>query len=186
MNSAGTSIIENAARNQNFWVQWHINLGFTRMDFYTENHLKVTYRIMPFSLIRALQIAPGNSIDWGKSLKLGSLVFKVNAIEIDGQNSFRGVQSSNHILLRKGYANLETEAHELIHVYQNNQFSGINSYFYKVSSHLKEDFGFYRIYSKIFYTDLNTIAFDQLFNMLRKESDFNNNVLENEVYYYLR
>lgn len=56
INSAGTSIIENAAANRDFWNRWHLNLGFTRLDVYTKDQLQLKYRIMPFSLFRAIQL----------------------------------------------------------------------------------------------------------------------------------
>ena len=45
INFAGVSIIENAAGNRNFWERWHINFGFNRLEFYTKDKFKLSYRI---------------------------------------------------------------------------------------------------------------------------------------------
>lgn len=43
VNSAGVSIIENAAANRDFYDRWHLNIGFNRLEFYTKDKFKVSY-----------------------------------------------------------------------------------------------------------------------------------------------
>lgn len=185
INSAGTSIIENAAANRDFWDRWHLNLGFTRLDVYTNDRLHFQYRIMPFSLFRAiqLQILEGG-IDLNESLKLGVLVFSPNELKTVRPTYMEGAQSSNHILLKNSVAGYEIKAHEIIHVYQNNQFSGFNSYLNKADNYLKRNYKAYNLYQKIFYTDFNSPIFRGLYHLGESNGgSYDENIFEKEAYF---
>ncbi|MCH7525326.1 MAG: hypothetical protein IIC74_10080 [Bacteroidetes bacterium] len=82
VNAAGISIIENAAANRNLWEQWHINLGFNRFEFYTQDKFKVSYRIMPFALYKTIDGFTQGKLDVSESVKIGSFVFVSNQIKI--------------------------------------------------------------------------------------------------------
>lgn len=186
VNSAGISIIENAAANRNFWNRWHLNIGFTRLDIYTKDKLRLKYRIMPFSLLYAvnIQIVEGN-IDFNKSLKLGVLVFTPRQ---SGLSSFKsdGAQISNHIALRDN-PGLEIEAHEVLHVYQQNQFSGFNSYFIKTDNYLKRNYKWYSFYKKVFHTDFNTPIFSGIYRLGEiSAGSYRVNIFEKEAYFFTR
>jgi hypothetical protein len=187
LNSAGTSIIENAASNKDFWENWHITLGFTRFDINIKDNVQIRYRVMPFSLLRAIQLQTiSRNVDWNKSMKLGVLVF------IRDEHTFRsadvdGSQASNHISLKKDSAGIEIEAHEILHVYQNNQFSGLNPYFNKINSSLQENSKIYGSYQKIFYTDFNSPIFRGLYKLGRsKAGSYEENIFEREAYFFAR
>lgn len=188
INSAGTSIIENAAANRDFWERWHLNLGFTRLDIFTKDRLHFQYRIMPFSLFRAIQLTQLNSdIDWKKSLKLGVLVFLRNEISFGEFSNVQGAQASNHISLKRNVAGISTEGHELIHVYQNNQFSGFNSYYSKIDDYLRGASKAYNLYQKIFYTDFNSPIFRGLYKFGRSQAKTSReNLFEKEAYFLTR
>ncbi len=72
MNSAGTSILENAASNRDFWDRWHINIGFNRLELDTTEKLKVSYRIMPFALGSTFYGFTQGKLDINESLKIGT------------------------------------------------------------------------------------------------------------------
>lgn len=186
VNSAGTSIIENAAANRKLWDQWHLDVGFTRLDILTENGFKIKYRIKPFSLYSALQLWRGNKVDWNKSLKLGALVFELREIEMNGEN-FRGATVSDHIaLLDNNRSPLETEAHELIHIYQLHQFSGVNAYFNPVYNILEKEFNPFSIYKNIFYIDWNSPLYKLLITIDRNNSAREKDIFfEREAYYLI-
>jgi len=188
LNSAGTSIIENAAANMDFWDRWHLNLGFTRLDISTKDRLHFQYRIMPFSLFRALQLTQLDSnIDWNKSLKLGVLVFIRNDISFGEFSDVQGAQASNHISLKRNVAGISTEAHELIHVYQNNQFSAFNSYYLKINNYVKDTSKAYNLYQKIFYTDFNSPIFRGLYKFGKNQVNSpQENTFEKEAYFFTR
>ncbi len=50
LNSAGTSIIENAANNRDIFDRFHINLAFNRIEFHTPGKLRVRYKVLPVAL----------------------------------------------------------------------------------------------------------------------------------------
>ena len=78
VNSAGTSIIENAAANKDFWTRWHLNIGFNRFELNTNESFKMSYRIMPFAFYSTIANATEGDFNLGKSLKMGTFGFKTN------------------------------------------------------------------------------------------------------------
>lgn len=152
LNSAGNSIIENAARNDNFWVRWHINFGFNRLDIYTQDQLKFQYSIIIFPLYGTLlNASKGRKLNLKKSLQLATIVFD------DPNLDALGRAGANIITLKSSViaVSKRTEAHELIHTYQYEQLSGINFYLDSVTRDYKKGYNFYRLYDQIFLTDLN-------------------------------
>ncbi len=74
INSAGVSIIENAAANRNFAERWHLNIGFNRLELYTQNTFKLKYRIMPFALNYVIYGFTQGNLDVNTSLKTGNFM----------------------------------------------------------------------------------------------------------------
>lgn len=185
VNSAGTSIIENAAANRDFWERWHLNFGFNRVELSTKENFKISYKIMPFALYSSIYNSTIGKFDFVKSIKLGTPVFKADNILTRGINA-RGVTSTNSIILKNNINNpYEVEGHELIHVYQYENFSGFNSFFLKTQEKLKGKYIIVNNYSKIFYTDLNAALLSGFYGLetLRVEKD-RDNFIEKEAYYF--
>tara|TARA_R100000935_G_C2829815_1_gene164390 strand:- start:978 stop:1853 length:876 start_codon:yes stop_codon:yes gene_type:complete len=159
LNAAGNSIIENAARNDDFWVRWHINFGFNRLEIHTQDQLKFKYSInlFPFygSILNAFK---EGKFDFGKSIKLGTIVF------VDPNLEALGSVGSNIITFRPSVGK-GTEAHELVHTYQYEQLSGVNFYLDPFTSDLKKKHKLLRLYDRIFYTDLNYLLEISLYYM---------------------
>lgn len=187
VNSAGTSIIENAAANRDFWSRWHLNIGFNRIEVNTKEKFRLSYRIMPFALIDFSVTAFQAKLDWDKSLKLGTFVFRFDRIgkKID----YYGQARSNSIIILSDVRGTVALPHELLHVYQNNQFSGFNSVIKKPVNRLSNNWKMdkiNRIYSKIFYTDYNYILFGGLYFLVNPDmkNQGENNFFEKEAEYY--
>lgn len=175
LNAAGNSIIENAARNDDFWVRWHINFGFNRVDIYTENKFKLSYRIMPFSFYIAMyNLGSGQKFSFRRSIKLGTLVFESK--DLTGS---LGRASSNIISLRP-YVKKRTEAHELIHTYQYEQFSGFNNYFEPFKKGLREKYSAFGWFERVFYIDLNYPIWVLAYEFYQDS----NNIFEKEAYFF--
>lgn len=176
LNAAGNSIIENAASNDNFWVRWHINFGFNRIDIYTENKFELNYKIMPFSLYIALyNFGSDREFSVHKSLKLGTMVF-------EGDLSGALGRATSNIIVLKPYGKKRTEAHELVHTYQYEQFSGFNSFFNPFKKSLREKSGAFRWLERIFYVDFNYPL-----HVLITEGFYqdNSNIFEKEAYFLI-
>lgn len=184
VNAAGNSIIENAASNQNFWEQWHLNIGFNRFDIYTKNNFRLQYRVMPFSLESAIYGFINYSFDASESLKLGTIVFRGETIEIKGNTNFNAASRDNIIFL-KSSTTIPSKAHELVHTYQYEQYSGIKAYFNKVSNKLESKSKIYNFYTKYFYTDFNAPLIFLFYQTESKRADrYEDNIFEKEAYYF--
>ncbi|WP_405199301.1 hypothetical protein [Christiangramia sp. LLG6405-1] len=180
VNAAGNSIIENAASNQDFWVQWHLNIGFNRLDIYTKDKFKFRYRIMPFSLFFTIKELDRFKFDFSKTMKLGTPVFKVPRIFKAGEKFLNGGSLTNFIYLKET-STPGTTAHELIHTYQYEQQSGFNAFLNKPIKSLSKKSKFVKFYTKNFYTDFNFITSELLYGI---EPNYDENNFEKEAGYF--
>lgn len=189
LNAAGTSLIENGAANRPFASQWHINFGFNRLEIRTNKEIKLRYRIMPFSLIGTLQIANSNKFEFKKSLKTGFLIFTSNMIDLGNSDYdiiYGQTSGTNSILILDNELGEFALPHEIIHVYQYEQFSGINTYLNKTMDKYSEKNKLLRTYNKIFYTDFNYLIFGGLYFAANpdRKNPRKNNPFEIEANYY--
>lgn len=190
VNSAGASIIENAALNTNFWEVWHLNIGFNRLQFYTKDKFKVDYRIMPFSLGATVYGFTQGNLDFRTFLKTGNFVFAVNkfrGISASGFDSefIEGQAIGNVVLYKRNpsvFITKETIAHEIIHVYQYEGFSGFNSYLNDFTQKLNIKNNTINNYHKIFHTDYNFLILGGLYSINPK---YDTNIFEREARYFV-
>ncbi|WP_034894344.1 hypothetical protein [Gillisia sp. Hel_I_29] len=186
VNAAGNSIIENAAGNQNFWVKWHLNIGFNRFDIYTKDKFRLRYRIMPFSLGSTISGFINYSFDFSQSLTFGTFVFTDENISIDGINNFDGATGDNLFVLKEN-SPISIKAHEIIHTYQYEQLSGINMYVSPISTKLESKSKLFKFYQKYFYTDYNSVLKKFLYQIEKKKSqNYSDNLFEKEAYYFMQ
>ncbi|MDT0645639.1 hypothetical protein RM545_02960 [Zunongwangia sp. F260] len=155
VNSAGSSIIENAAANRDFWERWHLNFGFNRFEIDTKNNFKFSYRIMPFSLFAAATAALDSRLDVKYSLRTGTFVFRSS--EIDRDRNIYGQARLNTIILLSDYRGLAALPHEVVHTYQYEELSGFNSFLNKPMKRLSEKNKIVRLYNRLFYTDFHAV-----------------------------
>lgn len=184
VNSAGASIIENAAANRDFWARWHLNIGFNRIEVNTENNFGLSYRIMPFSLISTVYSATKGNLDVETSLRVGTFVFRKEAVQ--GENL--GSAPANSIILTEGIKGDLVLPHEIIHIYQYEQTSGFNNFLTRTEKSISSKLGFsefYTFYNKIFYNDYNYIL-NSLLYVIADTKGHENNFIEDEARYYSR
>lgn len=189
VNSAGTSIIENAAANRDFWARWHLNIGFNRIEVNTKENFRVSYRIMPFSLLLTSRNFIRGQIDLASSLRLGTFVFRKDVIDTDAKIS--GQANGNSIILIKGASGTMALPHELIHVYQFEQFSGINNILSKLEDKSLKKLSLqnlHKLYKRIFYTDYNLPFMYTLYYLANPQENDGHllNEFEVEAYYFTR
>ena len=178
INSAGTSIIENAVANRNFWDRWHLNIGFNRVEIYTKDRFKVSYRVMPFALGSTIYGFTQGKLSFSESIKTGTFIFRVNK-----NMGLEGLTLSNIILLSNNKSFFTKEvitAHELIHNYQYESFSGLNSFLNKPIKNLNLNKKWSKKYHSIFYNDFNFIT--NGFGYILSKG--NNNLFEREAQFY--
>ena len=184
LNSAGVSILENAAANREFWDRWHLNIGFSRFEFYTNNKFKVTHRIMPFALSSTIYGFTQGKLDISKSAKVGNFVFIAEKIKFNETLYTEGKTIANSILLTKNPVSSTKEiifAHEIIHIYQYESFSGFNPFLNKPIDNLTKTKKWVNQYHKIFYTDYNFL-FNGGLSLI--ETDHDKDFFENEARFY--
>lgn len=191
LNSIGNSIIHNAASNRDFWEKGYFNLGFNRFEFSFRGKFKVNYKIMPLAFYGTVINASKGSFDFKNSIKTGHFIFKTNSIDNRLENiEKRGVTNFNTILILNNFISKEIEskvlAHEIIHIYQYNDFSNINPVFNKPKElFLNNENKVVKFYRKWFYSDFNGLLLIQLYDLENQNrKTYNDNYFESEANYY--
>ncbi len=180
INSAGTSIVENASSNRDFWERWHINFGFNRLEFYTKEKFKMKYRIMPISLALTIYSSIGNKFEFKRTLQTGEIIFSSNNTE------FRGYTLGNIIVINNSEINFANiYSHEIIHVYQYYDFNFINTYLSKPMNKWNMKSKKFKSLNNIFYFDLQMPLYKGLYLLenINKNSHYDN-FFENEAGFY--
>lgn len=194
VNSAGTSIIENAASNRNFWEQWNLNIGFNRIEFHTKDKLQVKYRIQPISFLLTAYTAVNNKFEPKLSLRLGEFVFSGNNYYHKNDNPYLGAAIGTSVLLNPetGGFNYNTVAHEMIHVFQYHDFNVLNAYMNKPLQEFEENSSFFRKMNNILHYDINIFIFAGLYKMehfgedLQTFNGYYSNYFEREAHLFSR
>lgn len=153
----GNSVVENAAANRRFWSQWHFDVGFVRVEYDVEQG-SVLPRFMPSMFGGYVFIlAHGGRFDALTSLRSGALTFRAreisyspNLVASTTTNGFLFVNS-----LRSGPVFYETYAHEMVHSFQFQEFSGVNYFFKPLTDKWKERSPAFAKISRYVYGDLN-------------------------------
>lgn len=190
VNSAGTSIIENAAANRDFWTRWHINIGFNRFEISTENNVKFKYRIMPFALAGAFSSLISGKFNPELSLKTGTPIFTTNSLQKGGYENFIVYGTTplftNSLLILNNENGLEALPHEIIHTFQYESFSFINSFLEKPINTKLNKSDYLKWYTKIFYTDFNYLLAQGLYYLANPDgtNQLENNFFEREAIFY--
>jgi len=149
VNSAGTSIVENASSNRNFWEKWHLNIGFNRIEFYTKDKFKFKYKIMPVSLALTFHTAINNKFELKRSLQTGEFIFSSNKTE------YKGYTIGNVITINeKSIDSYDIYSHEIIHIYQYYDFNFINTYLNKTINRWEQKSNTFKAFNSIFYFDV--------------------------------
>lgn len=183
--SAGNSIVENAAANRNFWSQWHYDVGFVRIEFKTGPFI-LTPRFMPSTFGGIAFMAANGNFDYKSTLRSGTLTFRTdnfwfvtNLTASTLSNGFLITSSLDH-----GKVFYDTYAHEMIHVFQFQEFSGCNYFFNPLSDKWKFKSTAFKKISKWVYGDLNyeLMSVNYLFIQRGyKDKFYCKNYLENEA-----
>lgn len=188
VNSAGTSIIENAAGNRNLWERWHLNIGFNRFEINATENFRLSYRIMPAALFSTVYSFTDAKLDPHLSLRMGTFVFKTH--EIISDPGIYGQSRVNTIVIKEGIMGRIALPHELIHNYQYERLSGFNTFWDKPVEKLSEEFSWINTYNKIFYNDYNAFLGRGLYYLANpkqihdKENYLEKNFFEREAEYY--
>lgn len=155
--SAGNSIVENASANRDFWSQWHYDVGFIRVEVKTKT-FSVIPKFMPSVFGGFVFIAlNGSRFDAVTSLKSGSVTFRTKQIHY-APNLVASTTTNGFLIvdtLTSGKVFYETFAHEMVHAFQFQEYSGVNYYFNPITDKWKANSPFFKKFSKYVHGDLN-------------------------------
>ncbi len=155
--SAGNSIVENAAANRPFWSRWHYDIGFMRLELETSGPISFTPRFMPSAFGGIVFMAANGTIDGATSLKSGTLTFRAD--QVNYASHLSASTASNGFLfinsLNQGHVFYDTYAHEMIHAFQFQEFSGINYFFKPLTERWKIKSPRFENLSRWIYGDVN-------------------------------
>lgn len=185
VNSAGTSIIENASSNRNFWERWHFNIGFNRFEFYTKDRFKVRYKIMPVSLYLTVATGIGNKFELRRTLQTGEIIFSGNGISGNGISA-RAVTNGNILLFDESQLNeYDLYAHEIIHIYQYYDYNFVNTYLNKPIDKWRNNSNTFSKINNLFYFDTQGAILRPLYLLEnRNRNCYYDNFFENEAGFY--
>lgn len=184
--SAGNSVVENASANRDFWSVWHYDIGFIRLE-YNVAQKSLTPRIMPSTFAGTVFLAVKGKFDAGTSLKSGSLTFRAG--DIGYSPRFVASTPTNGFLIRDslyttGPDFYDVYAHEMVHAFQFQEFSGVNYFFRPLTDKWKAKSPWFAKWSKYIYGDLNYEIMGINYFLIQKGhkvKDYCSNFLENEA-----
>lgn len=185
LNSAGTSIKENAALNRDFWVQWNMHIGFLRLELHNTDNFRFRAKALPVASYYTFLAFIYTDFEARQSLKTGHLVFSSDDPRFEATNS-AGIVFPGIMVLRHGYeAHSQLQAHEIIHLYQQNDFSIFNAYYNKAITGLSKGSPFVDKLSRYIYPDLSGGIHLAVYQFERRRSVYYyDNFLEHEAAYY--
>ncbi len=147
VNSAGISMIENAAKNINFYDKWHIHIGFNRFEIETKEKLKFNYKVMPVALGGTIASLGQGKFNLKYTLQTGTPIF----ITKKRENTITLV---NSIVIEKHREIPRSLAHEFLHALQYDDYMAINVFFDKKRTKWTSNSKLIKNYSKWVYTDI--------------------------------
>ena len=186
LNFSGASIKENAANNIDFWERWYFNIGFNRIEFYTKDTFTVRYKVMPITAAYTISSFFTTDFDVKSSLKTGHLIF----IDRKYNQDYYGYSLPGTITLANNIpANREiiTRAHEIIHLYQSEDFSLFNSYYGDKLDKYIQKYPKVNSVSKWIYLDLHLLVLRAAYLFEHRNVTLDNyydNYFEHEAKYY--
>lgn len=134
VHSAGNSICYNAAMGNNFGKYWVFDYAAARINFHVDNgSLKIQPQFNASFLYDIYYGFGSGGVDWTKSLQTGSFTFSSNTELFEGGRSPAIGRAYCHSinyakLYDKSYRH-QTVAHELVHMYQANEYRIFNTYY---------------------------------------------------------
>ena len=185
VNAAGTSIVENAAANRDFWERWHLNYGFSRFELDLKEHPRFHYKVMPIAFVYTVGVALQTKFELGKTLQTGQFIFSSNTKRWEETNSI-GVAVPGNIIYKPGMESFyNVITHEIVHIYQFNDLNGINTYMDKPHAYLSSKSSFFKKIDKWIAFDYNTLVSTALYELENINAvRYYDNYFEHEAGYY--
>lgn len=163
LNSAGNSIIVNAAYNQPFLANWYLEYGVFRLEYHVKSSNKLRLRLLPESLLAsAISLRKGN-FDLNTTLLTGVMAFKTKDYISPERKNVDGVNYGRAFIYYNYDSTLKypVVAHEVLHEFQYREHLVFNTYFQP--GEMKKGF-VKNLFTKYLYPDVPYFA---LFYMIQ-------------------
>lgn len=186
VNAAGNSIKENAANNRDFWEQWNLTVGFNRIEFHTKDDFNVRYKVMPITAVYTINAFFLFKFDAKSSLNYGQFIFRRN----DPNMSNYASATAGYIAFNEGHFSQRSSfnqiiAHEIIHMYQADDFFFVNSFYHKPLKKVFENRETLKKIDSFIYYDFHLIPLRATYLIENNRADkYYDNYLEHEAGYY--
>lgn len=186
--SIGNSMVENGAENIDFWNKFHYDFGFIRFEINTKK-FSIQPKILPLTFIGTIYLATKGNLEFKKTLQSGTFIFKTdintNSDDPLSLDNFGGLTPVNGIVYNSEseYYNFHyMMAHEFVHTFQYQDFSGINLFLKPQLDSLKIKSPTFNAISKWISIDLNVAMFHLNYFIIQGGlSNWDNNFLEMEA-----
>ncbi|MGB5943249.1 MAG: hypothetical protein WBG71_10230 [Leeuwenhoekiella sp.] len=140
-NAIGTSIVENGASNRGFFDQMNLNIGFLRLEVHAKEHFKVKPKIAPIELAFFIGAYSQSKFEPMLSLRTGQFIFSSATSRWEETNS-NGIALPGIIVFKRSIQDqsrlTQIISHEIIHLYQHQDYNGFNAYLNKPLTRLSE------------------------------------------------
>lgn len=173
----GNSMMENTALNRPIFEKINMNFGILRLEYnFSNKHFDT--KLLPLTTVFVGYVAINSKFEIEKSLASGELIFssnRFNNLEMD----FRGFTLGNVVVMNSQFVNNKsTISHEIIHVFQNNDFNFVNNW---INPSLEKN-TFFKKTSKYLYYEFNTIVNQGLYwTQYKRGDDYYKNIFEREA-----
>lgn len=183
--SIGTSIIENAASNRNFWDAYHFNYGPLRFEIDIRREYKPLVKIIPGAFIGMVWVSTKGKLNVKRSLQSSVPVFVSQKDPMFFGSQYRAYAMGNAAIFGQVDINdYELFAHEMGHVMQYNEFVGLNSFLDKPMEKWRNNSPFFNKLSKYVYFDFHSIVLLGTSQLLRNDSNYFQNWIEFEAEHF--
>lgn len=181
-NAIGSSIIENASSNKDFYDQINLHIGFNRIELYPKKNFHISYKIMPAYFVMQMYVATNSKFELDKTIKTGEFIFSNKNVNLDYQAYTLG----NTLVLNSNFSTeIATISHELTHVYQSYNFMFFNNFLKPVEDKFFKSNTFYQKSKKYIYYDFHQGLFYGLYALeYKKGVDYYDNYFEREAALY--
>ena len=179
--STGNSVIQNAASNRDFWSKFILTIGFNRVEIETQNNFKVNYQVSPLSLVSTIHYSTVGKFNIEETLKTGTFIF--TKFDSFNKSDIKGEALWNNIFIVDKRDYFKTLSHEIIHIYQNQEFQYFNSLLIGPKEKLIQN-KLLRSLDDYIYFDFHLLAYLNLYNLQNNENCHYNNLFEQEANFY--
>lgn len=158
--SVGTSMIQNAASNRNFWASYHFNFGPIRFLIDERTGYRPSIRITPGGVVGLVWMGSIGRFSLGKSLQSGAPVFLTEDRFRFLGDLFGGAAVGGSTVINENTFNFyELFAHEYIHILQYDDYVGLNSFVDQPYDRWKQQSSFFRKTDQFIYYDWHTAIY---------------------------